>query len=153
MINERISFQDILGQPPAGQALSERSQISRRGVIDAGAGSDNVFRKALLDELPVESSSRARPEQSIQKVEQRRYHDLDPSLQQPRFQEPYTEPASPARSVDSFSSQPQRYTPKLDDLVKDVQQYAEISGFLSVTPQQVMAAYQTGQSFLADYKV
>lgn len=51
-------------------------------------------------------------------------------------------------------AQPQRKPdPQLESLVHEVRHIAETTGYIGVSPQDILRAYQLGQSFLADYRV
>ena len=63
---------------------------------------------------------------------------------------PQSQPVNQARA--SVLS-PDRLVQNADRVVRDVMTIAQQNGFVGVSPEDVRRAYQTGQSFLADYKV
>ena len=68
----------------------------------------------------------------------------------PTYQSQPTQAVSQARS--SVLS-PERLVQNTERVINDVLSIAQKTGFVGVNPEDVRRAYQTGQSFLADYKV
>ncbi len=104
-----------------------------RSFQDAGK-SGSVFRQALMAELDNNTPEAASKQPTTPRQEAT-------SL-------PTQNPPQPVRP----KIQPQ-YQPQLQPMIDEVHQIAQSSGYVGVTSQDILRAYQTGRSFLADYKV
>jgi hypothetical protein len=62
---------------------------------------------------------------------------------------PVARPEPPAHSPINYNINLEQ---QLQPMIHEVSQIAESSGYVGVTSQDIVRAYQTGQSFLADYK-
>ena len=66
-----------------------------------------------------------------------------------------TQNQAPTSTPEPVVQRPINYTigleQQLQPMIHEVSQIAESSGFVGVTSQDIVRAYQTGQSFLADY--
>jgi hypothetical protein len=123
----------------ASQAL--QGFQATRSFQNAG-NTGSVFRQALLQEID-ELEQQQAPQQ---------FHE-EAQVAPPDYSQQWTPeaPASPTRM------QRQRIEPnpmtQLQPLIQDVLQVAEHTGFIGISSQDVVRAYQSGQSLLADYKV
>ena len=97
----------------------------------------SVFRQALEQEL----------------------EDVQPQSMPPEPQPRLRDALPPAQPQAVSQRQPLPQRPvvspqlQLEPMIQEVRQIAEASGFIGVSNQDIMRAYKTGQSFLADYRV
>lgn len=92
--------------------------------------SGSLFKQALAEELQEVSQSHALAPADQNHLESQAYRTVAPRR--------------PAGST---------IPPSMLPLIQEVQQIAENSGFIGVTADEVIRAYRSGQSFLADYTV
>lgn len=129
---------------PAGSAAEALQSIQATRSFQAANKTGSVFRQALIQELESHGAyPTAEPHaaDNIPSLAPQRFHVEEPAIPQPinRMRQQKVSPA-PA-------------TNPLEPLIHDVIQVAEQTGYVGVTAQDVVRAYQTGQSLLADYTV
>lgn len=66
---------------------------------------------------------------------------------------PQSKTAQPLSQARSLVQSSERLVQNTERVINDVLAIAKKTGFVGVNPEDVRRAYQTGQSFLADYKV
>ncbi len=98
-------------------------------------GSTSVFKKALATE-----------QQAIEPFQFEPMQRSAPSASKP------TPTADVKPQPTRLTGQVMFQAPVLMEMVDEIQQIAEQSGFLQVSPEEVLRAYHSGQSFLADYR-
>lgn len=115
------------------QAFHSLQELQRSRSFQAAERSPSIFRQALEQEL-IEA-----PHHQETLVESAPQH------RPPAFE-------APVKPLETKPVQP-IYTANLTQLVHEVKEIAESSGYVGISPEDVVRAYNTGQSFLADYKV
>ncbi len=103
------------------------------------AGRSSVFRQALEQELSSVESSQAPAQEDYYFPEQK----------------PFAEPPAPARKTEAPAPQRLNVQPyvQLQPMINEVREIAETAGYIGVTSEDVLRAYHSGQSLLADYRV
>ncbi len=104
-----------------------------------------VFREALMNEMEEAPKSESQGWSSEFQPQQ-----IDTA---PRFDERPSASVSSPVSRPRMQSAPSSYLAQLQPMIQEVQQLAEASGYIGVTSQDVLRAYQSGRSLLADYRV
>lgn len=121
-----------------GSTFQSLQELQAARSFQAADKSASVFRQALMQEL-----QEAEPQVSSSLSEESGQFSLAST--------PVDYTSVPTRRE---PPRPQAPSPApLDALVHEVRQIAEASGYIGVTQQDVLRAYHSGQSFLADYKV
>lgn len=113
---------------------------ANRSFQQAEPKTGSVFRQALAQEL---QALPQKPQPNVQPP---------PPMPDPLAYEELP-PAPPPRQRSQPVQRPAALETSLQSMVQDVRQIAEASGFIGVSDQDVLRAYRTGQSFLADYTV
>jgi len=101
--------------------------------------SGSIFRQALAEELDTQNP----------------LDEGRPQLSTP-VSVPETRPVLPRptlTAVNAMAAERAKMMRQLEPMIHEVRQIAEDAGFIDVSSENVLKAYQSGQSFLADYRV
>lgn len=119
--------------------LSTQPQRPTGGAEQGGS----IFRQALAQEL-VETPPQ-RPVINPQQMAEARGDVAE---------RPILPPATPrVNNVNAMAAERAKMMRQLEPMIHEVRQIAEDVGFIDVSSENVLKAYQSGQSFLADYRV
>lgn len=101
--------------------------------------SGSIFRQALEEEMATES----RPQEIT--------FPVSTAVSAPETRPVLPRPTLTATSA--MAAERAKMMRQLEPMIHEVRQIAEEVGFIDVSSENVLKAYQSGQSFLADYRV